>query len=90
MLLTILLLKQIEHRQELSEIKLPWITSSISQQMCAIVVVMDMCSSFAVVVTGIPCSIESIVLVRCDAFDDCKIGQDRMIGQVVFITIVVS
>ena len=56
---------------------------------CAIVVVMDMCSSFAVVVTGIPCSIESFVLVKRDAFDDCKIGQDRMIGQVVFITIVV-
>ena len=41
MLLTILLLKQIEHRQELSEIKLPWIKSSISQQMCAIVVCDD-------------------------------------------------
>ena len=56
---------------------------------CANVVVTDMCSSFAVVVTGIPCSIESFVLVKRDAFDDCKIGQDCMIGQVVFITIVV-
>ena len=53
------------------------------------VVVTDMCSSFAVVVTGIPYSIESFVLVKRDAFDDCKIGQDRMIRQVVFITIVV-
>ena len=60
-----------------------------TQACCAIVVVMDVRSSFAVVVTGNPCSIESFVLVKRDAFDDCKIGQDCMIGQVVFMAIVV-
>ena len=49
------------------------------QACCAVVVVIDPYSSFAVVVTGILCSVESFVADKRDTFDDWKNGQDCMV-----------
>ena len=59
------------------------------KQDMSILFMMDLCGSFAAVITESVAAVKSFIQVKHDPFDDCKRGQDGKNGQVAIVAVVV-
>ena len=57
------------------------------KQDMSILFMMDLCGSFAAVITESVAAVKSFILVKHDPFDDCKRGQDGKNGQVAIVAV---